>query len=78
MHLGPVIDYELPVDQIWSPSPLTLGRSYLTLALVIAVSLLLVFVNNFTTLSDFIDNIFSLLPEFASCNAVSRSLLIPL
>ena len=77
MHLGPVIDYELPVDQIWFP-PLTLGCSYLALALVIAVSLLLVFVNNFTTLSDFVNNILSLLPEFASCNAVSRSLLIPL
>ena len=55
MRLCPFIDYEL--DQIRFP-PLTRACNYLALALVIAVSLLLDFVNNFTTLSDFINNIF--------------------
>ena len=55
MRLSSVIDYEL--DQIRFP-PLTIACNYLAFALVMAVSLLLDFVNKFTTLCDFVNNIF--------------------
>ena len=67
MRLCPVIDYKL--DQIRF-LPLTIACNYLALALVFTVSLLLDFVNNSTTLSDFINNIFMVRVCFLWCHFV--------